>query len=96
MQYKLNTITNLVDQAIFLSDERFYGANLEIVKTILSNNGYPPALLNKQIIKRHKYIIKNKMNGRHVTSNDQLDNRNYMLTIPYAGKVSNDIKREKS
>jgi len=30
---------------------------------------------------------------RYVTSNDQLDNRNYTLTVPYVGKVSNDIKR---
>jgi len=70
MQYKLNTITNLVSQAILLSDERFHGANLEVVKTVLSNNGYPLALLNKQIIKRHKYIIKNKLSDRLVTSND--------------------------
>jgi len=28
-----------------------------------------------------------------VTGNDQLDNRNYTLTVPYTGKLSNDIKR---
>jgi len=51
-----------------LSDERFHMANLEVVKTVLLNNGYPPALLNKQIIKRHKDVIKNKMSGRYVTN----------------------------
>jgi len=34
-QYKLNTITNLVDHTILLSDERFHSINLEIVKSIL-------------------------------------------------------------
>jgi len=28
-----------------------------------------------------------------VTGNDQLENRNYTLTVPYTGKLSNDIKR---
>jgi len=44
MQYKLNTIMNLVDQAILLSDERFHVANLDVVKAVLLNNGYPPVV----------------------------------------------------
>jgi len=93
LQYKLNTIMNLVDQAILLSDERFHEANLVIVKNILLNNGYPSTLLNKQIIKRYKHLIKNMKNGCITTRNVRTDNRIYTLTIPYAGNVSKDIKR---
>jgi len=92
IQYKLNTVTNLVDQAILLSDERFHLENLDIVKAILLNNGYPLTMLNKLIVKRHKYL-KNKIGGSHVTINDQLDNRNFILTVPYTGRLSNDIRR---
>jgi len=42
----MNTITNLVDQAILLS-ERFLSSNIEVVKTILQNNCYPIRIINK-------------------------------------------------
>jgi len=41
LQYKLNTITNLVDHAILLSDKQFHVDNLNLVKDILRGNGYP-------------------------------------------------------
>jgi len=91
-QYKVNTVTNLVDQAILLSDERFHLTNLDIVKTILLNNGYPLTMLNRLIVKRHKYL-KNKIMEGFTTSNDQLDNRSFTLTVPYTGRLSNDIRR---
>lgn len=50
-QYKINTISNLIDQAILLSDKRFHNSNLEFVKKILSNNCYPINIVNKQIKK---------------------------------------------
>jgi len=34
-QFKLNTIINLVDHAIILSDEKFHACNLATVKSIL-------------------------------------------------------------
>jgi len=55
-QYKLNTVTNLVDHAILLFDERFHATNLEIVKSILLNNGYPTCVVKKQIKERYKMI----------------------------------------
>jgi len=92
IQYKLNTVMSLVDQAILLSDERFHAANLDIVKAILLNNGYPLTMLNRMIVKRHKFL-KNKIRDCFETNNDQSDNRNYTLTVPYTGRLSNDIKR---
>jgi len=47
IQYRLNTIKNLIDHAILLSDESFHLENLEIVRTILLNNCYP-ININKQ------------------------------------------------
>jgi len=82
----------LVDHAILLSDERFHATNLEIVKSILLNNGYPTCVVKKQIKERCKMIENNKMTGdgnKHVNSN----NKNYTLTVPYVSNVSNDIKR---
>jgi len=60
-QYKNNTIVNLVDQAILLSDERFHSSNLEVVKTILRNNCFPIDLINKKIKDRLITIKKNKI-----------------------------------
>ncbi|EZA52137.1 Mannosyl-oligosaccharide alpha-1,2-mannosidase isoform B [Ooceraea biroi] len=37
-KYKLNTIVNLVDQAILLSDSRFHETNIKIVEDVLLNN----------------------------------------------------------
>jgi len=92
IQYKWNTVMSLVDQAILLSDERFHAANLDIVKANLLNNGYPLTMLNRMIVKRHKFL-KNKIRDSFETNNDQSDNRNYTLTVPYTGRLSNDIKR---
>jgi len=60
-QYKMNTITNLVDHAILLFDKRFHATNLEIVESILMNNGYPNSVIKKQINKRCKTIEYNRM-----------------------------------
>jgi len=46
MQYKLNTITNLVDQPILLSDERLHMANLNVVK-----NGFIKQWLSTGVVK---------------------------------------------
>lgn len=41
MKYKINTIINLVDHAILLSDRRFHDSNVSIVKNILKNKLFP-------------------------------------------------------
>jgi len=89
-QYKLNAIANLVDRAILLSDKRFHDTNLNIVKNILINNGYPEKLINKQINNRYKRIL----HDRNSLNNDNtLNNKNQTLLVPFIGKVSCDIKR---
>jgi len=70
----MNTITNLVDQAILLSDERFHSSNIEVVKAILQNNCYPIRTINKQIKIRLKVIKNNRMTTNSKTSGNSMDN----------------------
>jgi len=91
-QYKFNTINNLVDQAILLSDKRFHESNLMIVKNILLNNCYPITLINKKIMERLYIINKNQFNASD-KSKDNLKYINNGLTVPYIKEISNGIKR---
>jgi len=91
-QYKFNTINNLVDQAILLSDKRFHESNLLIVKNILLNNCYPISLINKKIRERLYIINKNQFNASD-KSKDKLNYINNALTVPYIKEISNGIKR---
>jgi len=90
-QYKLNTITNLVDQAIMLSSERFQAENINIIKGILINNCYPVELVNKKIKERIRAIKINK-----VTTNEKTDynikNTKKVLTLPFVKNASDDIR----
>jgi len=87
-QYKLNTITNLVDHAILLSDAQFHKDNIRIVKDILGNNGYPKHIINKRINDRCKNIAFNKEK-----SMSKEDNKGYTLMVPFVDKASHDLKR---
>jgi len=89
----MNTITNLVDHAILLSDKRFHVTNLEIVESILINNGYPKSIIKKQIVKRCKTIDNNGLTNNGDKLINSKDNMNHTLTIPYVSNVNNDIKR---
>jgi len=91
-QYKFNTINNLVDQAILLSDKRFHDSNLMIVKNILLNNCYPITLINKKIMERLCIINKNHFNASD-KSKDKSTFINNALTVPYIKEISNGIKR---
>jgi len=88
----MNTINNLVDQAILLSNERFHDINIEIVKKTLINNCYPIGLINKTIRKRRR-IIKKNIISRGEKTNENITNRNKIFLIPYMKNVSSDIKR---
>jgi len=90
-QYKNNTIVNLVDQAILLSDERFHSSNLEVVKTILRNNCFPIDLINKKIKDRLITIKKNKISEER-ESKDNYD-IGKTLVVPFAKNISFGIKR---
>jgi len=91
-QYKLNTIANLVDQAILLSDERFHPSNIELVKTILRNNCYPIELIDKKIKERLIIIKNNKIMEKEKTKEKNTD-IGRVLVVPYIGGISNGIKR---
>ena len=52
LKYKINTISNLVDHAILLSDDRFHQSNIEIVEKILHKNCFPIHVIKRQIKKK--------------------------------------------
>jgi len=93
LQYKINTIKNLVDHAILLADAQFHTENLLIVKSILTNNGYPNNIVNREINNRYKFLMYNKLNGNSNTEPEIEVNRNCTMTIPYICNVSEDVKR---
>jgi len=84
---------NLVDHAILLSDKRFHVKNLEIVESILRNNGYPKNIIKKQIIKRCKTIENKGLTNNVNKLINSKDNTNYTMIIPYVSNVSDDLKR---
>jgi len=91
-QYKYNTITTLVDQAILLSDETFHDSNLEIVKNILLSNCYPIELINRKIRERILTIKNNNITAKSQSKNVRVNGRN-LLVLPYIKGISNGIKR---
>jgi len=92
-QYKLNTIKNLVDHAILLSDIRFHFDNLKIVKSILLNNGYPRNIVNNETKKRYRFLKKNRMKGGSKKGDVDHDKGMYTMAVLYIGNVSDDIRR---
>ncbi|XP_071576680.1 uncharacterized protein [Temnothorax nylanderi] len=90
IQYKINTITSLIDRAILLSDNRFHAANINIVKEILLNNSFPIEIIDKRINARLK-TLKNTVERVDATRNE-FDAR-HCITVPYVKGVSEDIRR---
>jgi len=91
-QHKINTITNLVDQAILLSDETFHESNLVTIKNILLNNCYPIKLINRKINERLHIIKKNNITTRDKSKVD-IVNVNKVMVVPYIKEICNGIKR---
>ncbi|XP_011859448.1 PREDICTED: uncharacterized protein LOC105556944 [Vollenhovia emeryi] len=90
LKYKVNTIANLVDRAIILSDSRFHQDNIQIVKNILTNNCFPTKLIDKHIKSRLKQI---KFQNN---TNDQpkiFDPRGY-IRFPYIKGVSESVNHK--
>ncbi|RLU15076.1 hypothetical protein DMN91_012963 [Ooceraea biroi] len=89
LQHKINVITNLVDRAILLSDERFHDKNIQILNSILIINCYPPEFINKHVRNRLKQIEyrKTKNNG---SSNNENKIR---MCIPYVKGFSECVAR---
>jgi len=91
-RYKVNTINNLVDQAILLSDKSFHEDNLLIVKNILLNNSYPLELINRKIKERMCIIKKNGIMASD-KSKEKFSHVGKTLMVPYTREMSNGINR---
>ncbi|KAL6418590.1 hypothetical protein ACFW04_011984 [Cataglyphis niger] len=90
-KYKINTIFNLVDHAILLSDDQFHGKNIDVVKQILLNNCFPTHVINHYIYKRLnflKYQI-NSIPGNRESSTD----KPFYIALPFVEGLSDDIGR---
>ncbi|XP_024892886.1 uncharacterized protein LOC112468084 [Temnothorax curvispinosus] len=93
LKYKINTIRNLVDRAILLSDVRFHKSNLIEIKKILSNNCYPIKLINKYInIRLNELQTRHNNNNRSSSNNVAQDPRKF-ITIPYIKGLSDGVGR---
>jgi len=92
LQFKMNTITNLVDQALLLSSERFHDRNIKIIKEILVNNCYPLEIINKKINERIKTIKVNRVIKNKEINANAIKEKTF-LTIPFVKNVSEDIKK---
>ena len=75
VQQKKSIVFNLVDKAIQLSDVRFHNQNLDLVKKLLLNNGYPIKL---HINNRLKFLKQNSD-----TTQNSVDFDNNFIPLPY-------------
>ena len=93
-KYKINTIVNLVDHAILLSDDRFHHKNINFVKDILANNCFPTKLVNKYLHNR-LLQLKNRIDTNNTNDScpdSTFDTRHYIV-IPYIKGLSEGIRR---
>ncbi|XP_071579386.1 uncharacterized protein [Temnothorax nylanderi] len=91
LKYKINSINNLVDHAILLSDERFHHANINIIKNILVDNSFPIKLGNKHINNRLRQLE----NRRDLSTNSERDSTfdvRRCVVIPYVKGLSAGIR----
>ena len=79
LQHKKSIIFNLIDRAIKLSDVRFHKQNINIVRQLLHENGYPNSFINNNIKKR-MYIIKNNI---HKQNFNTIYNRIEKIPLPF-------------
>ncbi|XP_071578891.1 uncharacterized protein [Temnothorax nylanderi] len=95
-KYKINTILNLVDHALLLSDEQFHDDNISFVKSILSNNCFPDALVNKHIRRRRAEInvrLSNVNGSVNVDRERSIPDLKYYVPIPYVKAFSEGLRR---
>ena len=62
-------VSNLVDRAIKLSDEKYHQKNILNVKELLINNSYPIAFIDKYIAVRFKKIKSTQYYNINTTDN---------------------------
>lgn len=91
-KYKINTVINLVDHAILLSNDQFHGENINLVKQILINNCFPSDLVNKIIKKRLGYL-KHHKNQNEPQADKQINfDVTSCITLPFIKNLSENIK----
>lgn len=91
--YKINTINNLVDHAIMLSDDRFHSENICTVKKILSNNCFPPKIIDRYVQKRVCTLRERKNMTISVDNNSREFDISSCILLPYIKNLSDNISR---
>jgi len=91
LKYKVNTIYNLVDRAINLSEKRFHTSNIEKIKMTLVKNFYPLEFINKYVKKRMNFL-KNKTQNAALNKNKN-DVENVYVGMPYIPKLTENIEK---
>ncbi|XP_026827852.1 uncharacterized protein LOC113562471 [Ooceraea biroi] len=87
-RHNISVISGLIDRAILLSDSRFHDSNIELVKTILTNNCYPTSFINRHINNRLRSI----RNSNSSDSNNDRHLNKTRITIPYIEGLSGNIR----
>jgi len=90
-KYKMNTIYNLVDRAILLSDVRFHFKNIDIVKQILFNNCFPTQVINRYVKKRLDFL-KHRADVNMNTDCDNSVTPSY-ISLPFVKGLNDEISR---
>ncbi|KAL6417345.1 hypothetical protein ACFW04_012819 [Cataglyphis niger] len=90
-KYKINTIFNLVDHAILLSDDQFHGKNIDVLKQILFNNCFPIHIINHYIYKRLNFL-KYRVNSIPCNGESSTD-KPFYIALPFVESLSDNIDR---
>ncbi|EZA59383.1 hypothetical protein X777_00505 [Ooceraea biroi] len=89
VKHKSNVVKGLVDRALLLSDSRYHESNIEIVRSILSNNCYPVKFANRILKERIREIEYRDV----VTTNEKIKNSelNRFIKLPYVKNISETL-----
>ncbi|KAL6418952.1 hypothetical protein ACFW04_014162 [Cataglyphis niger] len=90
-KYKINTIFNLVDHAILLSDDQFHDKNIDVMKQILLNNCFLTHVINHYICKKLNFL-KHRVNSIPGNGESSTDKPSY-IALSFVEGLSDDIDR---
>ena len=83
----MNTIFNLVDHAVLLSDNQFHDNNIKIVKQILFNNCFPEHIIDRFVNKRLHFLKNRSVNNLSI-DNDRITTTSF-ISLPYVESLGN-------
>lgn len=92
LKFKINTIYNLVDHAILLSDDRFQQKNIALVHDTLLNNCFPEHIVKRHILKRINFLKNRDHNNTLDTDHINFDKTSF-ISLPYVNNASYDLGR---